>query len=307
MKVGGSLENTMRSILKMSPERFTELLKNSENDKLLIGIGCSFTQGQGALKDEVWEKHNWNIPNTHTKFELEELELEGSWVTQICKNYMPDWTPINLGERGGGNRAAAKYLTSVFPELNLDDPNKEKIVVFMLTGPERYTIMTPLWVKRFHGIFESIWPNPRSDQKMWRAYAEEMYSPKQTMFETYLNIKEVENWCKSNNAKLILVSAFDFSYFRHYTHKEIKDTIDLDWVPDVWYPNNHPSVFHLLLDKDGFDYSIADGGYWEELNYTDKYPKGTEHVSRCCHPNYKGHQVIATEMYNELVSRRFFD
>jgi len=291
----------------MSPERFKRLLKASKDDKLLIGIGCSFTQGQGGLKDEIWENYNWNIPNTHNIFDLEELEVEGSWVTQICKNYLPDWTPINLGERGGGNRAAVKYLTSVFPELNLEDKNKEKIVVFMLTGPERYTIMAHDWEMRFHGVFRSIWPNPDSDQQMWKAYGEDMYSEQQTMFETYLSIKEAETWCKANDAKLLLVSAFDFSYFRDYTHKEIKDRIDLDWVPDIWYPNNHPSVFHMLLDKDGFNYSISNGGYWSELNYSEDYPKGTEHVSRCCHPNYKGHQVIAKEMYEEFLNRKFFD
>ena len=297
----------MRSTSKMSPERFKILLEASKNDKLLIGIGCSFTQGQGGLSDEVWEKYNWNIPNTHGIHELESLEIEGSWVNQLCRTHMSDWTPINLGERGGGNRAAVKYLTSVFPELNLEDTNKEKIVVFMLTGPERYTAMAPLWGMRFHGVFRSIWPNPTSDDKLWKAYAEEMYSAQQTMFETYLSIKEAENWCNANNAKLLLVSGFDFSYFREYTKANIKSMIDLDWMPDIWYPNNHPSVFHMLLDKDGFDYSIADGGYWQKLNYTDEYPKGTEHVSRCCHPNLKGHRLIAKEMFGELLNREFFD
>ena len=284
----------------MSPNRWKELLENCKKDKLLIGIGCSFTQGQGGLSDEVWEKYNWNIPNTHEISEIEPLELEGSWVNQLCKNHMSDWTPINLGERGAGNRAASKYLTSVFPEFDLENNDKEKIVVFMLSGPERYTVVDNRWKERYHGVFQSIWPNPDSDNELWRAYANVMYSEKQSMMETYFAIKEVQDWCKYNNAKLIITSGFSFDYYADYTKENIKKTIELDWQLDLFLPEDHPSFFHLLLDMDGFDYNIQNGGYWDALNYNDEYPTGTPHVSRCCHPNLKGHTKIAEVLYDKI-------
>ena len=285
----------------MSPERYKKLLNDSKNNKLLIGIGCSFTQGQGGLSDEVWEKYDWNIPNTHSFNELEMLEVAGSWVNQLCENHLTDWTPINLGERGSGNRAATKSLTALYPELNLDDPNKEKIVIFALSGPERFTIVHNNWNNEiWHGVFKSIWPNPDSKEEMWRAYANDMYGPKQNFLETYFAIKEVQDWCKYNNAKLILTSAFSFDYYKDYTKENIKKTSGLDWELDLFLPEGHPSLFHLLLDIDGFDYSVRNGGYWNELNYTDKYPKGTPHVSRCCHPNLRGHAKIAEVLYDKI-------
>lgn len=289
----------------MSPERYKQLKKNSQGEKLLIGIGCSFTEGQGGLSDEIWESYNWNIPNTHNVLELEPLEVAGSWVHQICDNHMPDWTPINLGERGGGNRASAKYLTALYPELKLDDPKKEKIVVFMLTGPERYSIVHDNWGERFHGVFRSIWPSLDSDDELWRAYAS-FYSKRGTMLETYFSIKEVTDWCKYNNAKLLFVSAFDFSYHKEHSPGSFA-SIDVNFDLNLWLPDGHPSAFHMLLDRDGFGYNISNGGYWAELNYSEKYPKGTEHVSRCCHPNLKGHAVIAEKMFEEFNRREFFD
>ena len=290
----------------MSPERYRQLKENSKKEKLLIGIGCSFTQGQGSPSVEVWEKFNWNIPNDHIILEVEHEEIAGSWVHQICDNHMPDWAPINLGERGGGNRASAKYLTALYPELNLEDPKKEKIVVFMLTGTERYSIVHGDWEERFHGIFRTLWPSLDSDDEVWRAYAN-FYSEKGTLIENYFAIKEVKDWCKYNNAKLLLVSAFDFSYHKDYMPISLKSKIDVNFDLNLWLPEGHPSVFHMLLDKDGFGYNIQNGGYWSELNYSEKYPKGTEHVSRCCHPNLKGHAVIAEKMFEELNRREFFD
>lgn len=289
----------------MTPERYHDLVKKSKNDKLLIGIGCSFTEGQGALTDEVWERYNWKIENTHAHPELEPLEVKGSWVTQVCENYSTDWTPINLGERGGGNYAAAKHLTSIYPELNLEDENKEKIVVFMLTGPERFSVPHGDWHNMWHGVVRSIWPVADAEDPLWRAYATEFYSEKQTMLSTYFTIKEVETWCKAYNAKLIIASAFDFSYNKEYTKENIKSVLGIDWdlQSELFKFRGHPSAFHMLLSDDGFDYNVQNGGYWDALNYTEAYPKGTPHVSRCCHPNLRGHGVIAKELYAELTSR----
>ena len=284
----------------MTPNRYNELLENSKKDKLLIGIGCSFTQGQGGLSDEVWEKYDWNIPNTHSFNSLEKLEVAGSWVNQICLNHMSEWTPINLGERGAGNREAAKNLTSVFPEFDLENKDKEKIVVFMLSGPERYSVVHNDWSNRFHGVFKSIWPNPDSDNELWRAYANVMYGEKQSMMETYFAIKEVQNWCKHNNAKLVITSGFSFDYYSDYTSEKISKILDMNWELNLFLPEEHPSFFHLLLDMDGFDYNTKNGGYWDRLNYNDEYPKGTPHVSRCCHPNLKGHAKIAEVLYDKI-------
>ena len=77
---------------------------------LIIGLGDSFTEGQGALSDKTWAKYNhstWERGQDLRKNEVVE-ELENSWVYKICKNHFPQYTPINFGFRGKGNKNAFK-------------------------------------------------------------------------------------------------------------------------------------------------------------------------------------------------------
>ena len=116
-----------------------ELIERKKNkSKILIGLGDSFTQGQGACSIELWEKYNWDL-GTSSEIDNHDLlksSYENSWVNKICENYLTEYTPINLGMTGRGNRAAVKELY-LHPDLQLEKSN-EIIVVFMLTGMERF-------------------------------------------------------------------------------------------------------------------------------------------------------------------------
>ena len=79
-------------------------------DKLIVGLGDSFTQGVGAYSDETYAKHHGKIDVHTSDRKLIKEQYQGSWVKQLCDNHMPDWLPVNLGHAGTGNRSAIKEL-----------------------------------------------------------------------------------------------------------------------------------------------------------------------------------------------------
>jgi hypothetical protein len=103
-------------------------------NNVIVGLGCSWTQGEGGYPEEIWKQYNGKINLPMNKgIHLIPIELENSWVNVLAKQ--KDYYPINLGQRGIGNRAAARtlYLT------NTDWSKIENgIVVFMLSGFERF-------------------------------------------------------------------------------------------------------------------------------------------------------------------------
>ena len=36
-------------------------IKIDENSKIVIGLGDSFTQGEGACELKIWEKYSWDL------------------------------------------------------------------------------------------------------------------------------------------------------------------------------------------------------------------------------------------------------
>ena len=284
------------------------ILKSITSDsKLLIGVGCSFTSGQGSYSARTQAQYDWNI---RIDMQSDEFIVEGyknCWLNQICEKYMPEWTPVNLGQAGAGNRQAVKELyTFDADSKNKIEDAKEIIVVFMLTGMERWSVVKKgySWMCQDHWM--TAWPTDDIERdhplnNFWKAYKKEVYGEDQIYFETFLHIKEAQMWCKANNAKLILTPAFDGGYMNEIFEKWIGFNPGFEFL----YPEGRLSHWHNLLEKDGFDWGTQNGGYWEKLNFTPEYPKGTKHTSRCCHPNQVGHEVIADLIYNEIKERKY--
>lgn len=107
-------------------------MRNILMDKFLIGIGDSFTQGQGSITPDLYEKYGDAVYESNHRLPIDAEERANSWVGQLAKK-LSDYCPINLGERGRGNRSAAKELY-----LNFLDSSSEKIVVYCLSGMERF-------------------------------------------------------------------------------------------------------------------------------------------------------------------------
>lgn len=286
-------------------------------DKLIIGIGDSYTQGIGAYTDDTWKANNGNIPVfTHDK-ELIKEQYEGSWVNQI-QSLMPGWKGLNLGVAGTGNRSALKEL--YFHDDKISKAS-EAIVVYMLSGFERFDFIAKEFASD-HAHFEAMWPNywdPGSScPELWKAYADHVYSDRFMAGETMVHLLEAQMYCKAKGFKLLVISAFDTRFQRKWFENTFfkkplldfkfkpagvsKDFVNqFDWTQAV-YPQGCSTIIHLLTRLEGHDDAMASGRFYKHYSEMD-YP--SEYITNCVHPTRKGHAVIAEEIAKAIKERSY--
>jgi len=297
-----------------------------KNSKILIGIGDSFTEGHGACTNELWEKCNWNLDKLPdgTSMDYQKSFYENSWVHKLCKNHLTDYTPINLGMTGRGNRGPIKELY-LHPELKMETA-KEKIVIFMLSGYERFDFVHREFNQHIH--YQTMWPRISNNIKqndLWETYGEYVYSDRVAIIEMLLGIAEVKMWCKANDATLILTSAFRPDYKREIfkdkilndcecnggkTPNYLKKQVDyverivniIDW-DDFLYPEGYHCFSDYLLHLEGRDdlvNNINENLFYNFGQSLEKLsPKG--YITNCSHPSERGHEEISKILYNHII------
>ena len=288
----------------------------TEDTKLLIGIGDSFCAGRGACSIEIWEKYGWDMERMYGEggSEVEESNYENSWVNQVCKNHMPDWTPINLGMSGKGNRYAIKELM-VNPLLGLEKA-KEKIVVFAVSGFERFDLAKDL-IGEEH--FTTQWPLYDHYKNKKTGYAEltteegeSLYSERFVISEFILNIIELVNWCKLHNAKLLLMSAFtpelNKNFFVDVLSKGDQSLMrqnkldELIWsVPwdRIIRPLGFSCITDMLMHLEGWEDKMKGYGF-RNMKIETIGPNGF--MTKCQHPSEKGHKLLAEIIYEHILN-----
>jgi hypothetical protein len=276
--------------------------------KLFIGIGDSFTQGQGSVSEKTYAEYGREVYNSTHRLPIDTLERENSWVNVVCKKHLSGYTPINLGEKGRGNRAAVKELY-----LNNLDSESEKIVVFALSGMERFDFPQPgknFESHHFYAMFPNPWDKNATHASLWKAYSEHVYSEQFCVIETMLNIMEAQTWCKANNAKLLVVSAFDMRVTQKYFIENLpgskKDLVnEIEWENFI-EPRGYRTLMHMLIDAQEEDaelsFDLAHGGYFDRYN---KLERADRFLTPCCHPSELGHQLIADVIYENLVEMNY--
>jgi hypothetical protein len=289
----------------------------NEDSKIIIGLGDSFTQGQGAVSWDIWEKFEWDLTGNHHKdysVNVYQLEYEGSWVNQLCKNHMPGWTPVNLGQRGCGNRAAVRDLY-YHPDLNLEKA-KEKIVIFMLSSINRFDFISKAFNDHHH--FYAMWPHPwdrnATMPSLWQAYHDHVWSLSFGILETIGHIREAMTWCKANNAKFMFASAFDLTVSREdfaagylpditdpiQQEQYLKIVNSLPWETFV-RPGGLNTIIDFLFNKEGVDARFVNWFEWcQQFRGT---PLG--YLTPCSHPSLLGHKVIAQEIYEKMKDLQY--
>ena len=293
----------------------TQENKITKDTKLLIGIGDSFCAGRGACSIELWEKYGWDMERMYGEggAEVEESNYANSWVNQLCKNHMPDWTPLNLGMSGKGNRFAIKELM-VNPLLGIEKA-KEKIVVFAVSGFERFDLAKDL-VGEEH--FTTQWPMYGDYKEKKLGYSEltlengdSLYSEKFVISEFILNIIELMNWCKLHNAKLLLISAFtpefNKSHFIDVLSSNVTSTLgqmkldELIWsIPweRIIRPLGFSCITDMLMHLEGWDKDLPGYGF-RNMKIETIGPNG--YMTKCQHPSEKGHKLLAEIIYDHIL------
>ena len=288
----------------------------THRSKLIIGLGDSFTEGQGAISPNMWKifEYNEDIKDTH---DLMNLEVKNSWVSQLCYKYIPHYTPINLGVRGSGNRATAKELTFFGNVIDISKAS-DKIVIFGLAGKERFDFINKNFAKGYN--FHTMWPTtPNHDsgfdigrRNLWSGYEKCIYDDIVGVIEVLMNINEVILWCKVNNAKLVIFSHYDPSI----TYKNFKNVItssdyikgeellkSLDWNKYFFYPNGYNTMSDYLCELENEPDLIGSHDFYMWCKNDPKRER--TYFTPCAHPSIKGHEIIASTLYEHLKDKNY--
>jgi len=297
-----------------------------ENSKILIGIGDGFVSGHGACSKDLWEKCDWDLNNvTHDiSREYHVSFYENSWVHKICKNHMTDYTPINMGILGVGNRGAVKELY-LHPELNIESAS-EKVVVFMLSDFEKFDFIHKEYFEHIH--FETIQPmlnQSTSKRELWDSFTKHTYSDRVGLIETLLTIAEVKTWCKANNATLVLTSSTRFEYNHDYILKTILEDCEcnkgrtpnylldrkvhvsslvniIEWT-DFFRPNGRHCLTDYLLEIDNKEILVNSKNSDKYYDYAYGLEKLSEngYITNSSYPSEDGHEKIAEIIFNHIT------
>lgn len=271
--------------------------------KYLIGLGCSWVQGEGGYTEQVWQQYGGRVNKPmHESIHLIPMENENSWVNVLCRDHLTEYTPVNLGQRGIGNRGAAKslYLTNI--DLS---QAKGSTVVYMLSGLERFDFFRQQpndfrFAELEHNIlhpykdvphynFNTMWPH-QGNNKLWDAYGEFVYSEAQTAMETYANIMEVQTFCQAHGLNFVMASAFD-GRSRHFIGEIAPTLVDnINWDNYLHTSTEYESFAQLLVELDGLTQYGGYHEYYHKLKWPAKY------LANCIHPTIDGYKVIAEEL-----------
>ncbi len=277
--------------------------------KYIIGLGCSWTQGEGGYPDEIWHQYNGR-PQMSLRgkcdYHIRHYEIENSWVNRLATDHFPDHTPVNLGIKGIGNRAAVEQLH--FCD-KVDFENSEGIIVLLLSGFERLDL--PATYSEGDGLddgysngqyrhykWQTAWPID-SQNLFWKVYAKELFSERFVATHQMMVLLNVQAFAKSVGYKLVVANAFNqvhngnvYDYFKTNTG----DLVDkFDWSCYLHNSTEYVAFVQKLVELD----NIMDPKDWQGFHqhyFNRTWP--AEYLTNCegAHPTIKGYKVIADEL-----------
>lgn len=322
----------------------------NKTKKAIIALGCSFVQGHGAINESLFDKFKWRQDQddpTRTIWELtdddkkrmldeypdikiiphntpdfSDHEVKNSFVNVLCTKYFnKEYTPINLGRSGAGNRSAIKDLY-FYPDI-LWDKLEEIIVIYCPSGPERFDFMldSPHRLNT-HYRWVTMWPNsdntdtPRNTLR--KGYKDAVFSGRSQTLEQIAHMQELLTWCKLMKAKLIVVPSFQpytrnvfkqqlgKNVIREVSTQEVisehdentyDDKKDIDRMIDMWpwsnmfKPEGHDTWVDICMSQE------PTPKYFYEYVGTGSPNKW---ITPCAHPSAKGHDLFASLLYEHI-------
>lgn len=269
--------------------------------KKLVGLGCSWVQGEGGYPEHIWKYYNGRVnlrgvPDEH----LRPYEYENSWVNVLCKDYLRDYTPINLGVRGIGVRAAVKqlYLTD-----QVDWETDTGMIILFLPGLERLGVFnnTP----HAHNRYNHAWPHDHTPPRLfWQAYKEELYGYPMICMEAMTAITEAQVFAERYNFQF----AFGNAYYLEHLPKFFKENIGERFTNLIQWDKymNDEKFLNFVEELVKLDNILpvgqSVGGYWE--HYIN-LPWPSKYLTNCIHPTIDGYKVIAKLMYEFLQKNNY--
>lgn len=287
------------------------------HNKYIIGLGCSWTQGEGGYPDEIWEKYDYR-PQMHFRknddYIVRHIEHENSWVNVLCRDHFTDHTPVNLGIKGIGNKAAVQQL--YFCD-RIDWQNSEGIIVLMLSGFERLDL--PGTHSQGNGQddgysdgsyrhykWSTAWPFD-SNNMFWKAYAKELFSERMVATNQMLALLELQKFVSNTNYKIVVANGFNQrpEGVIGYLTENAGNLVDkFDWSCYIHNTTEYVAMIQKLIWMDNL-INPDDWASFHQYYFSRKYP--AEYLTNCegAHPTIKGYKVIADELANFIKYKNY--
>jgi hypothetical protein len=281
--------------------------------KYIIGLGCSWTQGEGGWPDEILKQYPEGRVQIHNRgkddYHLRKYELENSWVNVLCRDHFPEYTPMNLGIKGIGNTAAVQQLYFC---NRIDWDNSTGIIILLLSGLERWNLFNKDIYPRgtdqddfysnneiVHNKYQTVWPHEAS--QLSRAYLEEVWSEQFCAANNLMELMELQTFAKAHNYKLMVANAFNHKNegLRTWFKNNLGSIVDtFDWSTYMNHETEYEAFMELLVKMDGLFHGHWQGffNFYKSLNWPAKYLTNCEGA----HPTIEGYKVIAEEMAKHI-------
>lgn len=294
--------------------------------KYIIGLGCSWTQGEGGYPEEVWKEHGGRVQvRGRDDYYLRHIEHENSWVNVLCRDYFPEYTSVNLGVRGIGNLAAANQLH--FAD-KIDFDNSTGIIIMMLSGLERLDFwqQDPLCpippyvppddmystLEYKHYKWRTAWPfagHGDAEEPLWAVYGKMLHSDHFVVNNSLIAILNAQTFAKAHNYKFIFANAFNDPYgldIKTYMQKYSGNTFfnKIDWSSYLHTEKDYRNFVHKLVLLDGLLPKEELGGWY---NFYKKRDWPATYLTNCdgAHPTIEGYKVIASELADFINSHGY--
>lgn len=279
--------------------------------KYIIGLGCSWTQGEGGYPDEIWKSHGGRVQVRYkSDHYLRKIEHENSWVNVLCRDYFTEYQPINLGVRGIGNRAAVHQL--YFCD-KIDWNNSTGIIVLMLSGFERFDVFKQDYYYNndeddyysnnsyIHYKWRTAWPIPNhstGDKDFFDVYGRCLWSEQFVSGHQILTLLDLQNFAKTYNYKVVVANAFNQRNegIKEYLKQNAGPIVEkFDWSNYLHTNVPYAAFVQKLVELDGLMPAENWGGfhaYYSKRDWPAKY------LTNCdgAHPTLEGYKIIGEEL-----------
>ena len=277
-------------------------------NKYIIGLGCSWTQGEGGYPDHIWHQYNGRPQISlrgHDDYHIRHYEHENSWVNVLCRDHFADHIPINLGVKGIGNRAAVEQL--YFCD-RIDWENSSGTIVLMMSGFERLDLPGTHSGgdeqddgysngEYRHYKWQTVWPHDSSNM-FWKVYAKELWSERFVATGQMTALLNLQNFAKAHNFNLVVANAFNqrpegvVQYLRDNTGSLCDK---FDWNCYLHNTTDYVAFVQKLVQLDNI-MDPRDWGGFHQYYFKRDWP--AKYLTNCegAHPTIEGYKVIADEL-----------
>lgn len=277
--------------------------------KYIVGLGCSWAQGEGGYPDHIWKEYNGKVnlrcvPDGH----LRVYEHENSWVNVLCKDYFVDYTPVNLGARGIGNYAAVHQLH--FCD-KIDWNHSEGYIILLLSGFERYDFFhqNPRYRSHHHDGYSNgnyahykwrtAWPvagEGGEEEPLWAIYGKMLHSEQFIASHAMMTLLDLQTFGKAYNFKIIVANAYNQhspSLKQYLIEQTGSLAYKFDWNTYLHEKTDYVAMVQKLVYLDGLMNPVDWGGHYE---FYQKRAWPAKYLTNCIHPTIEGYKVIAKEI-----------